>query len=91
MREVREETGVWAAIGDKGGLGQVSYELNGQPVRVKYFLMEDPRRSTGQAIPIAGLSGCRSLTRLPKPSIARLKRSSSLPTGRDLSETRLLT
>jgi ADP-ribose pyrophosphatase len=38
VREVHEETGVWARI--RGDLGQNSYSVNGQEVRVQLFLME---------------------------------------------------
>ncbi len=38
VREVREETGVWARI--KGELKDVSYTVNGEPIRVRFYLME---------------------------------------------------
>ncbi len=38
VREVREETGVWARI--HGGLRDVSYSVDGKPVKVQFYLME---------------------------------------------------
>lgn len=38
VREVREETGVWARI--IGDLQDASYKTNGQPVQVRFYLME---------------------------------------------------
>jgi ADP-ribose pyrophosphatase YjhB (NUDIX family) len=38
VREVREETGVWAGI--KGTLGESSFTVDGEPVRVQFYLME---------------------------------------------------
>ena len=38
VREVREETGVWARI--VSDLHDVSYRANGQPVRLRFYLME---------------------------------------------------
>jgi ADP-ribose pyrophosphatase YjhB (NUDIX family) len=38
VREVREETGVWASI--TGNLGRMDYTTNGKSVRVQLFLME---------------------------------------------------
>jgi 8-oxo-dGTP pyrophosphatase MutT (NUDIX family) len=38
VREVREETGVWARI--KSELSGVSFSVNGEPVKVQFYLME---------------------------------------------------
>ncbi len=38
VREVHEETGVWARI--DGGLGRQSYSVNGKPITVQVFLMK---------------------------------------------------
>lgn len=38
VREVREETGVWARI--KEELNGVSYTVNGNPIKVQFYLME---------------------------------------------------
>ncbi len=38
VREVREETGVWASV--KGTLGESSFTDDGKPVRVQFYLME---------------------------------------------------
>lgn len=38
VREVKEETGVWASI--RGNLGQVSYTAMGEPVRAEFYVME---------------------------------------------------
>ncbi len=38
IREVKEETGVWARV--KSQLNDVSFTVNGDPVKVQFFLME---------------------------------------------------
>jgi 8-oxo-dGTP pyrophosphatase MutT (NUDIX family) len=38
VREVREETGVWARV--RGELRVVSFSVNGLPVKVQFYLME---------------------------------------------------
>jgi ADP-ribose pyrophosphatase YjhB (NUDIX family) len=38
VREVREETGVWARIKDK--LNTISFAVNGEPAKAQFFLME---------------------------------------------------
>jgi ADP-ribose pyrophosphatase YjhB (NUDIX family) len=38
VREVREETGVWACI--RSELNSVSFSVNGEPVKVQFYLME---------------------------------------------------
>jgi hypothetical protein len=38
VREVREETGVWARI--KENMKSVSFTVNGEPIKVTFYLME---------------------------------------------------
>ena len=38
VREVREETGVWARV--KDDLGQISFKLSGRQVNIQFFWME---------------------------------------------------
>ena len=44
IREVHEETGVWARIAESGDLGEYSYNVDGARVRVHAFLMQQVAR-----------------------------------------------